>query len=524
MINRRTFLAAGARAGLAAAGAYAGARLAQGGWRTPAQPAVAGRLEYTVTSLASGVSSPPVSVVLRPQGAPVPGPTPTPFTASSPGRVQTAVPVETPLGSLVGALGEPGFRLSVQSAQNIDGAAFTWDFGPGRVWHGESVDIRPDAAGALGGTLHVSAGDRRLASIPLVRLAAYDTPPILSQGAPHIGVQAHVNFDLPENEGGIQGMANVQKAINRIKDLGMNLARTDWIWEKIETTPGEYGWNNWQYEDVLQLLAANGIGSLAILKGTPLWCSSRPDLDFPGFWNVPPTDPRLYGRFVYHFLERFGDAIKMIEVYQEPNVSLYWNFDAAGLAACQREAFLHAKYANPNVAVGFTGLVGVPERATRGADGYWHYGPVLFEQPEVFLNRVYQATGGRAWWDTMGLHIYPDMDLFSTSRGFDLSRSIAFIDSIKAVMRAYGDTTPFSVTEVGTSTPRDQPPPSAVAQYLGQLIDMIRTHTACPVLIWYRLNEGPNWASPDDRRGLATHDLSRLTAIGETMKVYVAQH
>jgi hypothetical protein len=116
------------------------------------------------------------------------------------------------------------------------------------------------------------------------------------------------------------------------------------------------------------------------------------------------------------------------------------------------------------------------------------------------------------------------MDLFSASTGFDLSRSIAFINSIKATMQAHGDGTPLGITEIGTSTPRDQPSPQLVSQYLGQLIDTMRQHTHAPLLIWYRLNEGPNWASPDDRRGLTTHDLEHLTPVGQTMKMYIAQH
>jgi hypothetical protein len=526
MSTRRQFLGIGARTALAAAATLAATRLAQGGPWLPARPAVAGRLEYTVTSLADGVTSPPIAVALQPQGAALAAPTPTPFSAALPAhaQVQTSMARPTPIAALTTEAGQAGFRLTIQRAENMGGASFSWRFGDGPAATGSSVVVRPGSAEALEGLLTVSDDSGDLAEIPLVRLVAYGTPSVLTTDLPNIGVQGHVNFDLPAAEGGITTIPGVLKAIARIKEMGMNLVRTDWIWEKINTAPGVFGWNNLHYADVLGLLAQNGLGSLAILKGTPLWCSSAPHLPYPGFWNVAPTDARLYGEIVYRFVEHFGPTIKMIEVYQEPNVSLYWNFDAPGLAALQREGFLHAKYANPDVCVGLTGLVGVPERATRGDDGYWHYGPVLFEQPEQFLTRLYQASNGRAWWDTLGLHTYPDMDLFSPQTGFDLSRSIAFINSIKATMRAFGDTTPLSITEIGTSTPRDQPPPQAVSQFLGQLIDTMRTHTAAPVLIWYRLNEGPNVNSPDDRRGLATHDLERLTPIGQTVKTYIAQH
>ncbi len=527
MITRRQFIGLGARTVAAAATTYAASKLAQRNLWLPARPAVAGRLEYTVTNLSDGVTSAPISVLLQPLGAAVAQATPTPFSAPAVAhaQVQTAIYGQTPIASLTSAAKAKGFRLTVQRAENIDGAEFSWDFGAGAKRSGVSVEITPDSAGGIAGALTVrDSRGQQLAEIPLLRLVAYDTPSLLTTGLPHIGVQGHINFDLPAAEGGITTMPGVVKALARVKEMGMDLVRTDWVWEKMETAHGVIGWNNYHFEDVLHLLANTGLGSIAIIKGTPLWCSSAPHLPFPGFWNVAPSDARLYGEFVYKFVEHFGSVIKMIEIYQEPNVSLYWNFDAAGLAACQREGFLHAKYANPDITVGLTGLVGVPERAVLGSDGYWHYGPVLFEPPENFLTRLYQATGGRAWWDTVGLHTYPDMDLFNAATGFDLSRSVAFINSIKATMQAHGDSTPLCVTEIGASTPRDHPSPQLVAQFLGQLIDTIRQNTYAPLLVWYRLNEGPNWASPDDRRGLATYDLERLTPVGQTMKTYIQQH
>ena len=526
MISRRRFLSFGARAVASAATTYAVSRLFQGNEFVPARPAVAGRLEYTVTSLADGITSPPISVILRPQGAPVAQATPTPFSqpASPSSQVLSDVPRQTAIASVTTGAAQAGFLLTVTRAENIDGASFEWDFGRGAAQRGASTLLKPDQAGSIHGALGISNSNGELARIPLVRLVAYDTPGFLASSRPHFGVQAHVNFDLPESLGGISTIPDVVKAIARVKELGMDVVRTDWVWDKVEKTPGGHNWNEYQYDDVIQLLASNGLGSLAILKGTPQWCSTAPDLPYPGWANVPPTDARLYGEYVYRFIDRYGATIKMIEVYQEPNVSLYWNFDAAGLAAMQREGFLHAKYANPNVAVGLTGLVGVPRAAVHGADGYWHYGTVLFEAPEVFLSRIYQATGGRSWWDSMGLHTYPDMELFSPSTGFNMTRSVAFINSIKSVMAAYGDASPLSVTEIGTCTPGDSPSPHAVAQFLGQLVDTIRQNTATPVLIWYRLNEGPNPSSPDDRRGLATYDLEHLTPVGQTMKAYVQQH
>ena len=105
-----------------------------------------------------------------------------------------------------------------------------------------------------------------------------------------------------------------------------------------------------------------------------------------------------------------------------------------------------------------------------------------------------------------------------------MTRSIAFINSMKAVKQAYGDTTPFAITEIGTSTPSDRPSPQLVARFMGQLIDVVRQNTGAPIIIWYRLNEGPSFSNPDDRRGLATYDLQRLTPIGQAMKTYIATH
>ena len=415
MITRRRFLGLGARTATAAALTLAALKAQERGL-LPSRPATAGRMEYTVTSVSADATSHPITVTLLPQGAPLPAPTPTPFNTvpHADAQVQSLVPDQTPIASLTSIAGGR-FRLSVQRAENLDGAHFSWDFGGGNVQTGATIEVPVETTGALQGWLTISDDSgAALAQVPLVRLVAFDTPPLLSGHLPHIGVQAHVNFDQPANDGLIGTIPDVQRAIARMKDMGMDLVRTDWIWNKIEATDGVYDWNAHQYDDVLRLLAGDGMGSLAILKGTPLWCSSAPDQPLPGFWIAPPTDPRLYGRFVFQFVNHFAQAIKMIEIYQEPNVSLYWNFDAAALAACQKEGYLHAKYANPDVAVGLSGLVGVPAAAVLKPDGFWHYGTVLFQQPQDFLNRVYRATGGRVWWDVLGLHTYPDMDQFSS--------------------------------------------------------------------------------------------------------------
>lgn len=524
-LSRKEFLALGGRSLALGTCAYGLSRLAGAQLLQPATVR-AGSLAYRVTSARDSVTTPAIQVALRPAGLALAEPHPTPFVAqAAQAQVHSRVPRATPLQALAASAGRGGFRLSIDRAENLDGARFDWDFGDGRLLTGPAVEIQPTTAGSINGLLTVSDGGGQVqAQIPVVRLVAYDTPAFLTADVPRFATEAHINFDTPHWDGGINTLPDVQKAVDRVKEMDMYLVRCDWIWSNMEPAAGSYNWNVFNYQDVLGLLTQRSVGCVAVVKGTPQWATSSDSDDIDVWWNSPPQDPRAYGEFIYHFIQHYGPVIKMLEVYQEPNCNLYWNFDAAGLAACQREAFLHAKYANPHLAVGLTGLVGIPRPASLGPDGYWHYGPVLFESPDAFLDRVYQATGGHAWWDAVGLHTYPDMELFNPSTGFDLSRSLAFVESIKTVMRAHGDASPLTVTEIGTSTPGDQPAPQAVAAFLGQLIDGIRRATNTPLLVWYRLNEGPDPNNPSDRRGLATYDLNALTPIGQTMRVYVQQH
>ena len=66
MVTRRYFLGLGARAVTAAAATYGASRLLHGTLVHPSPPAVAGRLEYTVTALDSGATTPPIAVTLQP--------------------------------------------------------------------------------------------------------------------------------------------------------------------------------------------------------------------------------------------------------------------------------------------------------------------------------------------------------------------------------------------------------------------------------------------------------------------------
>lgn len=90
-------------------------------------------------------------------------------------------------------------------------------------------------------------------------------------------------------------------------------------WARIERKPGEFSWR----EVDKWMDAQRGKTVIWTLMGCPKFYQRYPDEPWaypylPG-GGSPPRDPQAAGNFVKALLERYGDRIRFIEVWNEPN-------------------------------------------------------------------------------------------------------------------------------------------------------------------------------------------------------------
>lgn len=174
-------------------------------------------------------------------------------------------------------------------------------------------------------------------------------------------------------------------------------------------------------------------------------------LDRPPDWaatdrSPAPWDLEAYANFVHRVVERYGDRLAGIIIWNEPNTALEWSGqppDPAGYVAMLQAAYPAAKAANPDLPVLLAGLAFTSGDAANVND-------------LAYLQQLYDAGAG-AYFDILAAHPYgfgqppsdpPDPDRLNFRR-LELHRQI---------MAAQGDEAkPVWVTEMGWRTRAPNP-------------------------------------------------------------------
>ena len=110
--------------------------------------------------------------------------------------------------------------------------------------------------------------------------------------------------------------------MQRIGEAGIKWARLSVRWSDVEVTPGRYDWS--LVDNLVAGLTERGV-SIFFNSG----CASHPAYhDFPEGYNYPPTDEpkalEAYCRYMAAAVEHFGSRIRHYEVWNEPNIKLFW--------------------------------------------------------------------------------------------------------------------------------------------------------------------------------------------------------
>lgn len=126
--------------------------------------------------------------------------------------------------------------------------------------------------------------------------------------------------------------------------------RADFDWSRIERERGRYDWSS--TDRIVREVDARGMQVLGLLAYTPAW--ARP----PGTADKhPPLDPAAYARFAAAAVERYADRVRAWEVWNEPNITKFWQDpDPAAYAALLVEAATAMRRVDRDVHVVAAGL------------------------------------------------------------------------------------------------------------------------------------------------------------------------
>ena len=138
---------------------------------------------------------------------------------------------------------------------------------------------------------------------------------------PEVGVHSTLAFD-----GDAERRARTVDAIDEV--LGAQVVRDSLLWHQIEQIEGERDWS--RSDSVVEELRAAGIEPVLVVIGSPSWANGVPESTPRHFVNVPPRGPTLdawikqYADFLAEAVSRYRGAVRRWEIWNEPNLTLFW--------------------------------------------------------------------------------------------------------------------------------------------------------------------------------------------------------
>ncbi len=184
----------------------------------------------------------------------------------------------------------------------------------------------------------------------------------------------------------------IKRSLEMVREMGAPWIVDYFPWAYHEPFPGLFDWTH--SDLVIDHARRQGLSVIARLGMTPEW--ARPGDSASSF--LAPAQYEAFGDFVQAFVERYGDRVTAIIIWNEPNLALEWGFqpvDPEGYTDLLKVAYRRAKAANPRVQV--LGGALAPTLAPPGSDQAM--------DDLVYLQRMLAAGAGEAM-DGLAAHAY----------------------------------------------------------------------------------------------------------------------
>lgn len=186
----------------------------------------------------------------------------------------------------------------------------------------------------------------------------------------------------------LDGPVALAQRLGIAQTRGHNMLQVTW-WPRVEPEPGTLAWGG---IDQLARCEKAGIGVLGQIFGTPWWAAASGPMPRPKDGNVYPSgarpDPEALRKHVRTVVSRYAERIRAWEVWNEPDVSMFWNGTPAQLAEVVTIASAEMRRVDPRLTVMAPGVTQVGRR--------W------LEQ--------FAAAGGLVGLDAISFHAYHDVE------------------------------------------------------------------------------------------------------------------
>ncbi len=226
--------------------------------------------------------------------------------------------------------------------------------------------------------------------------------------------------DYPEESTTLTG---IRKDMEFLKESKVDLLRISFGWDAIEAEKDKYDWLFWD-DFVKMAVEEYGITLIPYICYMPRWNSTKPE-DNNWFWNYPPVDPQQFGEFIKLLVNRYKKYIKTWELWNEPDIWVYWQGSPEQFAEMIRIGARAVKEADPDA------------RVVLGGVAY----------SEEFVAKMFRDFGLSPYIDIVNMHNY--FETWSERPVEDIDDHIL---KMTDVIRQYGNRQPLWMAEVGYST------------------------------------------------------------------------
>jgi hypothetical protein len=226
--------------------------------------------------------------------------------------------------------------------------------------------------------------------ICLLILSLSAARPILAQNAPIAGSDFYgINFVSP-----------TQPWLRVAADSGARVVRWQFNWRDHEPSPGSWDWS--KSDDAIAAWTQAGLTIHAILHNPPTYMLAASNGLMPTGLDLQydSTSPS-FSRFCFMFASRYKGQIKSYEVWNEPDLSEFWNGTAQQYYTLLKGCYLGIKVADPAAIVVMAGMAFV-----QGKGFYADIVHAIASDPTAPANNFF--------FDVIGIHMYGDPELVYT--------------------------------------------------------------------------------------------------------------
>ena len=220
---------------------------------------------------------------------------------------------------------------------------------------------------------------------------------------------------------GLESLRPPPAAMYRLWDM-------DVAWRHVNPQPGVFDWSI--LDRRIALVESWGGRPFLVLGLTPQWAAQNPGAGDPR-WGAgsasPPANIEYWNTYVREVVNRYGGRIAGYELWNEANLTTFWQGSASELFAMAQSASGIIKAANPGA------VVAAPSITTRLRGSAARF-------TSAFAGEV--ASSGSIPFDTWTIHSYPNGDAgrdFSTGQNFPRMAATRRADDIISWQNALVD-------------------------------------------------------------------------------------